>query len=215
MQDVIRLILVDDHQIVIDGVRSILRGDDRFEVVAFTNNPKEIISLLNHHKIDVLITDVMMPEMNGNDLAKQVKQKHPAVKILALSMSNEGEIITDMIHEAGVSGYILKNFGKDELTTAITTVANGKYYFDETVLSTLQKAITEKKEPVNIAGLTIREIEIINLIEKEHSNKDIADVLSISERTVETHRKNILKKTKTNSVLGLIKYAYEHRLITG
>jgi two-component system, NarL family, nitrate/nitrite response regulator NarL len=212
MREAIRLALVDDHQIVIDGIRSILRGQKEFELVAYTTNPKEIRNILTQHKIDILLTDVMMPEMNGYDLAKEVRLEFPGVKILALSMSNEAELIQNMIHEAGISGYVLKNIGRQELSQAILTIAEGNHYFDEAVLEELEKNKVVKKETTDTT-LSAREIEIIKLIENELSNKEIADDLNISERTVETHRKNIFKKTKTSSVIGLIKYAYEHKLI--
>jgi two-component system, NarL family, nitrate/nitrite response regulator NarL len=127
-------------------------------------------------------------------------------------MSGQGDVVNDMIDHADISGYVLKNIGKNELITAIEKIAKGGIYFSEAVLEELQKTEKRKKENEE-AHLTSREIEIIRLIEKEYSNKEIAESLFISERTVETHRKNIFRKTGTNSVIGLVKYAYEHRLI--
>jgi DNA-binding NarL/FixJ family response regulator len=117
-----------------------------------------------------------------------------------------------MINDADIAGYVLKNIGKQELIHAIEKIASGGIYISEEVLNELEHFSNMKKENVE-TNLTTREIEIIKLIEKECSNKDIASQLFISERTVETHRKNIFRKTKTNSVIGLIKYAYEHKLI--
>jgi DNA-binding NarL/FixJ family response regulator len=154
----------------------------------------------------------MMPKLPGNELAKQVRQKHPGIKILALSMSGQGDLVNEMINDADISGYVLKNIGKQELIRAIEKIANGGIYFSEEVIDELQRASHRKKQK-DEAHLTAREIEIIRLIEKEYNNKQIAESLFISERTVETHRKNIFRKTNTNSVIGLVKYAYEHRLI--
>lgn len=153
-----------------------------------------------------------MPDMPGNILAKEVHKQFPQIKILALSMSGQGDIVNEMINDADIAGYVLKNIGKKELVTAIEKIAGGGIYFSEDVLEELRKTANRKKQNEQ-AHLTDREIEIIRLIEKEYSNKQIAETLFISERTVETHRKNIFRKTETNSVIGLVKYAYEHRLI--
>lgn len=152
-----------------------------------------------------------MSQMTGDIVAKKVKEKFPHIKILALSMSGEGQTVNKMIDEAGISGYALKNISKEELTEALITISNGGLYFNHEILEEMKKASeASKPEPVY---LTIRELEIIKLIEKELSNKEIAAQLFISERTVETHRKNIFRKTKKNSVIGLIKYAYDHNIL--
>jgi DNA-binding NarL/FixJ family response regulator len=208
----INIAVVDDHQIVIDGIAALLQGHQTIKIVTTTTQPKQIPTLLKEHPVDILLTDIMMPELNGQQLAKMVKQQFPAVKILALSMSGQGQIVNEMINEADISGYVLKNIGKQELINAIEKIAKGGIYFSEEVLNELQHFSAIKKENQEV-NLTAREIEIIKLIEKEYSNKDIAEELFISERTVETHRKNIFRKTQTNSVIGLIKYAYEHKLI--
>jgi DNA-binding NarL/FixJ family response regulator len=127
-------------------------------------------------------------------------------------MSGQGDVVNEMINDADISGYVLKNIGKKELVAAIEKIAGGGIYFSEAVLEELIKTADRKKQNEE-AHLSGRETEIIRLIEKEYSNKKIAETLFISERTVETHRKNIFRKTGTNSVIGLVKYAYEHRLI--
>ncbi len=208
----ITLALVDDHQIVIDGLTSLLKGHDKFKFAFATTNSGEVIERIAQTPIDVLLTDVMMPKLPGNELAKQVKQKYPDVKILALSMSGQGDLVNEMIEDADISGYVLKNIGKQELITALEKIAGGGIYFSEEVIDELQRTSQRKKQNAE-AHLTGREVEITRLIEKEYNNKQIAETLFISERTVETHRKNIFRKTNTNSVIGLVKYAYEHKLI--
>lgn len=208
----IKLAIVDDHQIVIDGLLSLLNGNPEFEVVCTTTDPGTVSRLIGNNSVDILLTDVMMPGMNGAELAKQVRQKYPEVKILALSMSGQGDIVNDMINDADIAGYVLKNIGKQELLRAIDKIAAGGIYFSEEILQEMTRASQRKKENEE-THLTQREKEIIQLIEKEYSNKQIAETLFISERTVETHRKNIFRKTQTNGVIGLIKYAYEHKLI--
>lgn len=210
--DTITLALVDDHQIVIDGLTSLLKGEAKFNFAFATTNSSEVVNRISETPVDILLTDVMMPILPGNQLAKQVRQKFPDIKILALSMSGQGDLVNEMINDADISGYVLKNIGKQELVKAIEKIAAGGIYFSEEVIDELQKASQRKKQKEE-AHLTARELDIIRLIEKEFNNKLIAETLFISERTVETHRKNIFRKTNTNSVIGLVKYAYEHKLI--
>ena len=211
-KDKILLAIVDDHQIVIDGLKSLLHGHPDFSVVLESTQPESIPSMLANTKIDILLTDIMMPVMNGAELSKLVRQKFPDIKILALSMSGQGDLVNQMIEDSDIAGYVLKNIGKLELITALEKISRGGIYFSQEVMDEMLKA-SEKKKNNEEVNLTVREIEIIKLIEKEYGNKQIADTLFISERTVETHRKNIFRKTKTSSLIGLIKYAYENKLI--
>ncbi len=208
----IKIAIVDDHQIVIDGITSLLENEHDFSIDVCTTSSLKMLDLLEKNSVDILLTDIMMPEMNGQELAKKVKEKFPQIKILALSMSGQGTTVNEMIKDADIAGYILKNIGKKDLVEALHKIAGGGIYFSDEILNELDKFKHVKKENAD-AHLTAREIEIIGLIEDELSNKEIADTLYISERTVETHRKNIFRKTKTGSVIGLIKYAYEHKLI--
>ena len=204
--------IVDDHQIVIDGLKSLLHGHDGFEVLIECTQPLRMLDLLEKKPVDILLTDVMMPGMNGAELAKAVHKKFPGIKILALSMSGQGDLVNQMIEDADISGYVLKNIGKKELVKALEKIYNNGIYFSDEVLLEMTKASEKKRENEEV-NLTTREIEIVRLIEKELSNKQIAEKLFLSERTVETHRKNIFRKTNTASVIGLVKYAYEHKLI--
>jgi two-component system, NarL family, nitrate/nitrite response regulator NarL len=212
MSKKIKLAIVDDHQIVIDGLRSLLKGHDRYEIVLESNHPETILEKLQQQPVDILLTDVMMPVMTGVELAKQIHKEFSSIKIITLSMNGEGSLVNQMIEESDISGYLLKNIGQTEFLAALDKIAAGGIYFSEEVLDEMLKASERKKEAEEFK-LTNREIEIVRLIEKEYSNKKIAEELFLSERTVETHRKNIFRKTKTNSLIGLIKYAYEHKLI--
>ena len=211
-KDQISVIIVDDHQVVIDGLLSMLKYNEQIKFILTTTDPTQVIPMLEDTPVDMLITDVMMPSLPGNELAKRVKEKFPQIKILALSMSGEGQLVSQMIDDANISGYMLKNISKNELAKALEKIAEGGIYFSKDVVEELQRANQRKKHSQE-AHLTDREIEIIRLIEKEYNNKQIAEVLFISERTVETHRKNILRKTHTSTVIGLVKYAYEYKLI--
>ncbi len=208
----ISLAIVDDHRIVIDGLKSLLQGHPRFTVKIECTYPEQMEKLLATNPVDILLTDIMMPVMNGAELAKMVKRQFPKIKILALSMSGQGDLVNRMIEDSDISGYVLKNIGKQELITALEKIAGGGVFFSPEVLEEMMKA-GERIKTENEVHLTNREVEIIRLIEKEQNNKQIADTLFISERTVETHRKNIFRKTKTAGLIGLIKYAYEHYLI--
>lgn len=210
----ITLGIVDDHQIIIDGLLSLLDGHPAYRIAFATTSPESVMSLLREHEIDVLLTDVQMPVLPGNELARLVKESYPDIRILALSMSGLGHVVSEMIETADLAGYVLKNIGKSELIRAIDKIAGGGIYFSDSILETLRLE-TDRRREEQAARLSNREIEIVTLIEQELNNKEIADKLFISERTVETHRKNIFRKTATNSVLGLIKWAYQHKLIPG
>ena len=208
----IRLALVDDHQIVIDGLTAILKEESSLQIIVTANSATQMLALLQQNEVDILLSDIMMDCMSGQQLAKQVRQQFPQIKIIALSMSNVGEVVEEMINGSDISGYLLKQTGKDELVHAIKKIYAGGIYFQQKILDELEKQ-SHKKKQITSANLTIREKEIIILLEKDLSNKQIADALKISVRTVETHRKNILKKTDTNNLLSLIKWAYDHNVI--
>lgn len=204
-----RIFIVDDHQMVIDGINLMLEGKHGFTVVGESTQPLQVVGLLENTPVDILITDVGMPQMSGVELSRAMKNKFPHIKILALSMFGDSQIIAEMI-DAGISGYILKNSGKKELIEALTKIAEGQNYFGQEITMQLMKSFKRNQEEVK---LTDREIEIIRMIEKDMTTRDIAETLFISERTVETHRKNILHKTNTQTVVGLLKYAYERKII--
>ena len=212
MKEKIVIGIVDDHQIVIDGLVALLQDNSRIRVAFVTTDPKQVIGLLQQKAIDILLTDVMMPELPGNLLAVQVQKQFPGVNIFALSMSSDATIIDEMIRDANIAGYALKNISRDELCKAIEKIASGGIYFSPEVLEELHRTGQQKEQPLQVT-LTTREIEIVKLIEKEMNNRQIASNLFISERTVETHRKNIFRKTNTNSLIGLVKYAYQHNLV--
>ncbi len=212
LSNTIRIAIVDDHQIVIDGIKALLNGQEELEVVIVDTSATNMLKRMSGLDIDLLLTDIMMPEMNGYEFAKVVRKSYPNMKILALSMSGQGELVDGMINHADINGYVLKSICKQELLLAIRKIADGGIYFSEEVLNELADFSQMRKEEEKIQ-LTVREKEIVQLMEKEFSNKQIAESLFISERTVETHRKNIFRKTNTNSVLGLIKYAYQHKII--
>jgi two-component system, NarL family, nitrate/nitrite response regulator NarL len=209
----IRIAMVDDHQIIIDGIAALIKEDEQIQIIVTANSAEAMLQLLYKNEVDILLTDVVMDGMSGQQLAKEVKDIFPQIKIIALSMSGVGETVEEMINDADISGYLLKQTGKQELIGAIKKVFNGEQYFQPLVLDELAKQANIKMQ-TTAAHLTIREKEIIQLLEKDLSNKEIASILFLSVRTIETHRKNILKKTDTNNLLSLLKWAYEHKIIS-
>ena len=189
----IQLAIVDDHQIVIDGLMSLLKGHDKFRFAFATTDPSEVEDKLREAPVDILLTDIMMPKLPGNILAKNVRRKFPSIKILALSMSGQGDLVNEMINDADISGYVMKNIGKHELIKALEKIANGGIYFSDEIVDELKRT-SERKKKTEEAHLTDREIEIVRLIEKEYNNKQIAEALFITEGTVKNHVTNILSK---------------------
>ncbi len=209
-KDKIKIFIVDDHQLVIDGISSLLLNESDFEISGTCNMPADVLQMLEKLQVDIVLTDVQMPELTGVELTRLIRKKYPALYILALSMFSDITVIKEML-DSGISGYILKNTGKAELIEALKKVAAGDVYFSPDITRELMRAVKGTDDADS--HLTNREIEIIRLIEKEMGNKQIADELCISERTVETHRKNIFRKTGVQTIIGLLKYAYTHKII--
>jgi two-component system nitrate/nitrite response regulator NarL len=206
----IKVVLVDDHRIVLDGLVSLLENDPDFIVLAALGSGEELLEFLKKDQPDILLTDYSLPGISGLEVTRLVKRDYPKIKVVALSMHDEGHLVKSMLKE-GVDGYLLKNIQQFELKNAIKQVMLGMPYVSPEITRLLMHDVNHPAE--EHALLTDRERDILRLIAKEYSNKKMADELFISERTVETHRKNIFRKTNTTSLVGLIKYAYEHKLI--
>lgn len=208
--------IADDHQMMLDGIASLLRGNEEFTVVGTAANGKLALEALEQQQPDILLADVQMPEMNGIELLQAVRSKWPEQKVVVLTMFND-PVIVETIMQHGANGYILKNTGREELLEALRSVRDGNTWFSKAVVDTmlhnLNKPAEKPKNYVNSAELTSREQEIVRLIAEGLSSEDIANQLFISRRTVETHRKNILRKTGVSNVVGLVRYAYDTGLI--
>ncbi|PKP22081.1 MAG: DNA-binding response regulator [Bacteroidetes bacterium HGW-Bacteroidetes-21] len=214
MESTQKLLIVDDHQMFIDGIKSILRKQDAFQIVAEALNGYSALEILKNQPIDIIISDISMPEMSGIELTKKVKELYPEIKILIVSMHNDPSIVSEILM-AEAEGYILKNTGKKELIEALTKVANnGTFYSNDVLTVMLQIVRPEKKTLEETKQLSEREIEVLKLIVEEFSSEQIAEKLFISKRTVDTHRINILAKTNSKTLVGLIKYAVRNNLIS-
>ena len=201
------ILIADDHQLFLDGLKLILRNQPAFQIVAEALNGQQVLDVLAKEHIDLAILDLNMPGMKGIDLVKTLKQKFPDTKVLVITMHHEQEIISEILL-AEAEGYILKNSGKKELTDAISDILSGKTHYEKEVLNLmLQKVKTDKKTDELKKNLTERELEILSLIVQEYTSKEIAEKLFISKQTVDTHRLNIMHKTGAKTLVGLIKYA--------
>ncbi|MEP5613959.1 MAG: response regulator transcription factor [Cyclobacteriaceae bacterium] len=204
-----KIFLTDDHAILLSGLAKILSAEDDFEVVGTATTARETFEKLTRVSPDLLITDYNLPDEDGLAIVRKVKQKYPNLKIMVLSMHDEAHLVQEILKE-GINGYLLKKDSQDELINAVRSVRDDKIYLSSDINSLLIKGLNGANDQ---KLLTDREREILKLISNEYTNKQMADELFISERTIETHRKNIFRKTGTNNLVGLIKYAYANNLI--
>jgi len=208
------IIIVDDHQLIIDGLVRMIAADDRFEVMATYNSPEEALKKVPLLQPDILMTDLEMPGINGLELIRRIKQKIPQQKVILLTMHLDKASVKNAM-ERDVNAYLLKNLDEREFLMALNKVRNGQRYFSYEVTDTLANKDIEiqPKEQLKTLGLTEREREILTLIAEGLSSKMIADDLSISLSTVETHRKALIKKLEVSNVAGLVRIAVQEGLV--
>lgn len=219
MNNLITVLIVDDHKIIRDGIKSLLEDAPNIQIVGEASNGLEAIEFFKNQPTDIVIMDIRMPEMGGIETTKFLTENYPGVKILALTMHDEEAFISKMLH-AGASGYLLKNVGKEEFITAIHKIYKGENYFSLDVATKMMTKFMSSK-PVeddevvedDDLQLTKREIEVIKLIAEGLTSQDIADKLFISPRTVDTHRRNLLQKLNVKNTAELIKYAIKHNIV--
>ena len=212
----IRVLLADDHEVVLESLAMMISSLAGIEVVSTAANGQMALDQLQDHAVDIVLSDMHMPGLNGVELALRIREKYPAVKLLLLTMEEDPETIR-MAVQAGVWGYVLKKASKRELEEAIHTIAGGSRYFTQEVSQQLAQLPNEnasegRETPETIHALSKREIEIIRLIVNDIPNQEIADQLFISPKTVETHRRNIFKKLNIHSVVALTRFAVDYKL---
>jgi DNA-binding NarL/FixJ family response regulator len=208
----IKILIADDHKVFRDGIISILDDVEDITVIAEANDGRQVLEQLKSHQPNVILMDISMGDANGIDSTKLVRQQYPDIKVLVLSMHAESGYIIKML-EAGASGYLLKDAGKEEMIRAIRTVVNGDTYYSEKVSSIIIQHLTNpnKSKPGKTGvALTKREVEVLQLITEEYTNPEIAEKLYISIRTVDTHRRNLLEKLGVKNTAGLVKYAIKY-----
>ncbi len=206
--DKIKLIIVDDHPMVLEGLRAMLNQIAYVDLTAIANNAYEAIELIKIHQPDMVLTDINMPEISGMELAKKIKSDFPDIKIIGMSTFNERSYITQMIQN-GADGYLVKNANKEEIEKCLLAVDEGKMYLSVA----LNLNPTEKKELSEIPILSSREKEVLELIAEGFTNQQIAEKIFISPHTVDSHRKSLMAKLNASNTAVLIKQAAKFNFI--
>ena len=204
----IKVFIVDDHYMIIEGMRSMLQNEKGIELIGHATNANSCMAFLQMQQPDVILMDISMPDKNGIDLCKQVKERYPAIAIIGLSTFNQQSFIKKMM-ENGALGYVLKNASLKELLEAIETVAKGKNYLSHEAAQAMIQHSDSSNKPV----LTRREIEVLQLIAQGLTNHEIAEQLFVSVFTVDTHRKNLLAKFQAKNIAMLIKIAMQMEMM--
>lgn len=214
--EAINIILVDDHTLFRDGIKSILDDEENIHVIEEAQNAQVLFEKLEHQHPDLVITDIGLPDMSGIEVTKKITKLYPDIKILILSMHNNEEFILSSLR-AGANGYLSKDIESAELLEAIHSVMNGKIYFNkeisQTIINNYRAGAPVHSEPVGSNSLTDRETEVITLVGEGYINKEIADKLCISVRTVDAHKSHIMQKLGLKSSVDMVKYAIKNKLI--
>ena len=208
----IKVMICDDHQLVVDGIKLMLASHKSISVIAKANNGQEAIDYIEDHQIDILLLDINMPILNGLETCKYLQKHHPQIHVIGLSMVGDIDLIQSMINY-GAKGYLLKNSGQDEVIQTILDVQDGKQVFDSSILTQILNKDKMKKRQSVIPKLSRREKEVLQLIVDEHTTSEIAEALFISFGTVESHRRNIIGKLGVRNTAGLVRAAFEYGLL--
>ena len=210
----IKILLVDDHKMVRDGLKIIINNEPNIEVLSEASDGAEAIKYLesNPHKVNLILMDITMPELNGIEATEIITKLYPSINILAITMHSEETYILKMI-KAGAKGYVLKDASKDILINAINTVARDQKFYSNDVSVKLINSLIYDKKPKNNHDLSNRELEVLKLVAKGKTNNEIAEMLNLSRRTIETHRLHILKKFKVSNTAELIVNAVKKEII--
>lgn len=209
----ISVAIIDDHQMVLDGLQMIVSQMPGLDLVGRGHNGQEAIDLLEKTEVDVMLLDINMPIMNGIDTMKIIGTKYQSTRVLGLSMLDDTAVIKKFI-KLGAHGFLLKNSGKDKIVEAINAVHYGEKYYDEAIISKLMETSKRKSLGTSLfPKLSRREKEILTLIIEEHTTQEIADALFISFGTVETHRRNIINKLGVRNTAGMVRVAMEFQLL--
>ncbi|WP_425636590.1 response regulator [Algoriphagus yeomjeoni] len=209
----IKAVLVDDHPIVMEGIEMLLQEIPEIHLLSKLTNGRFAQDFLKTTAVDLVITDINMPEYDGLQLTKWIKENHPSTKVIILSMHDNDHYVQEIIL-ADAEGYLLKENTSEELVNAVNRVLDdGIYYSDQIVGKLRSNFQLQNKKHVILQSLTEREQEVLQLIVQELTTQEIADKLFISRHTVESHKKNLFKKTDQNSLVGLVKFSIAHQLI--
>ncbi len=209
----IKVYLIDDHKIVIDGLTAVLKLEEDIEIIGSSLSGVGVYDQLIDNKIDVVIMDINMPEVDGIQLLKEFQQKGRPCEIVVLSTHEDIKMIKEVL-KLGAKSYLTKSNAGEKITEAVRKVYNGKKFFSEDVKDKMLVSFTNNEiERENKKSITKRELEILELVVKEYTTKEIGEKLFISNNTVDTHRKNIMRKLEVKNTVGLVKYAIKHELV--
>lgn len=210
------LMLVDDHKLFREGLKSLLKADNRVSIVGEAGNGRAAVRLSRQLTPDIVILDIAMPELNGIEATRQILADRPGTKIIVLSMHSSRRFVVDVL-KAGAVGYLIKDCAVQELTMAIDAVRKDKVYLSPSIAGVVVKGMTRTDDPAALSpgGLTPREIEVLQLLTEGKSAKETASRLNVSVKTVQTHRRNIMEKLDLHHIVQLTKYAIQHGLISG
>lgn len=209
MENSYSILVVDDHQLIIDGIKGMFINDTKLNFCLEANDGLTALQLVkeNPKSVDLIITDVNMPTLNGIELCLEIKKEFPEIKVLILSMYQNSTVVKEAI-QSEADGYIVKNAGKSDFSKAIYRILGGGTYFSEAILPLIYREVQkENNKKEALAVLTEREIEVLKLIVQELTSEEIAERLFISKKTVDNHRQNLLHKTDSKSTVGLVKFA--------
>jgi DNA-binding NarL/FixJ family response regulator len=206
-----RIVLADDHEVMLDGLKSLLENEPEFQVVGSVQNGKELVKIVPELRPDICLVDLDMPEMNGLQASAKLLDLDPEIKIILLTMHNEGSILRK-VKEIGMKGYIPKSSDSHELIFAIHQVLKGKTFYSGQITSKSDDPEAESSAMAKISQLTKRELEIIDLLCKGYSNKQMASLLFISSSTVDNHRTSIMRKLDVHNVVELTRFCLQHKL---
>lgn len=213
----IKILIADDHTMFVDGIESILKMEDDVKVVGRCYEGQGVIDFATNFSVDIVLLDVNLPDMSGIEVCKQLNEKFPNIKVLAISMFNEESYVSEILNN-GAKGYILKNTGREELLKALHTIYDGSTYFSKEVTETIMKGLINRRKATNkstneIPKISRREKEVLRLIAEEFTTNEIAEKLFISLKTVESHRSNLLAKLNARNSAGLVRISIENKLL--
>ena len=219
MKNIIRVHIADDHKILIEGIIAVINTDESIEVDGYSLTGKQVIEWIESNSADILILDINMPEYDGIEVLKFFKQKKITQKVIILSSYDDVKLVQEMIN-LGANGFLSKSSAGLHIIEAINAVYHGDQYFSDTIKNNLIKLYTGKNvtsgkrpESTILNSLTPRELEVLKLITDEYSSPEIAEILNISQSTVDTYRKSLLKKTNVKNSIGLAMYAVKNNII--
>ena len=219
MEKMITVHIADDHQILIDGVKAVLDLEPKIEVTGFSLNGLQVVEWFKENQADVLVLDINMPELDGIQVLKSLKGEKNRPEIIVLSSYDDVKLVKEVL-QMGAKGFVPKKSAGEHIVNAVYKVAEGNQYFTDDIKEKMMQTLLSgqvknegSQDGVLISSLTKREVQVLKLVAQQYSTKEIGDELHISESTVETHRKNLMKKVKVKNSVGLAIFALKNEVI--